>query len=70
MDVVGLQVWALVQENLVLQLNRCILLGLGSGKKLFHPTLINLTQTSSDVGESQHEPSIKICKDEKVVKLH
>lgn len=39
--------------ELVLQLNECLTLGLKLGKLFFHPSLSNLTQTPSDMGESQ-----------------
>jgi len=53
----------------VLQLNEQLLLGLKPRKLCVRSALSNLTQRSSDMGESQHEPPIKICKAQKVAKL-
>jgi len=46
----------------MLQLNERLLLGLRLEKILFRLDFSNLTQRPSDMGESQHEPTIKICK--------
>jgi len=44
-------------------------IGLGPGKFYFHFALGNLTQRPTNMGEPQHEPLIKVCKAQKVVKL-
>jgi len=67
-----LQVWQCEYQyrvDVVPQLNECLLLGLRPRKLCFLHTLIKLTQRPSDMGESQHEPPITICKAQKVVKL-
>lgn len=68
-----LQLWKCEYYSIaeaMLQLNEQFLLGLRPKKLCFHSALGNLTQRPSDMGESQHEPLIKICKVQKSVKLH
>jgi len=58
-----LQVWQCeywCKEEVVLHLNERLLSGLELGKLFFHITLSNMAQRPSDMGESQHEPLIKI----------
>lgn len=67
-----LQVWKCEHQckaEVALQLNECLLLGLRPRKICFLFILGNMIQRPSDMGESQHEPPIKICKAQKVVTL-
>jgi len=57
-----LQAWKCEYQGRVemtLQLNELLLLGLKAGKLFFHSSLGNLTQRPSDMGESEHKPSMK-----------